>query len=179
MIDKNGSYKARATEALLIKSKDKGTPGIQVNFEVTEGDFAGQTVRWDGWLTEKTAERTLESLSYCGWTGDDISVFAEKGCPESLDGNIVEIVVELEPYQGTEEKYAGKSFPRVQWVNKLGGRGLSVDNAMARDEATAFAAKMKGLVHKTRAKQPAGAGSGTEFEFGANANSNKPAAKQF
>ena len=152
----NGTYKARATAVLLTKSSQKGTPLIQVNFQIQdEGEFHGETIRWDGYLTEKTAERTLESLGYCGWKGDDISVFTKEGVLDGCDLNDVSIVVEMEPYEGTDEKYVGKSFPRVQWVNKTGGRGLNVENAMPVAEAVVFAEKMKGLVHKTKAKIPA------------------------
>lgn len=152
-----GTYKARATQVLLTQSKTKGTPGIQVNFQIQDEDFAGESIRWDGWLTEKTAERTFESLRYCGWHGDDISVFAGEGVLDGCDMNDVEIVVKMEPYDGPNEEYQGKSFPRVQWVNKSGGRGLNVENAMAKPAAIAFAEKMKGLAVKSRGAAPAAA----------------------
>lgn len=153
-----GSYKARATQVLLTKSSQKGTPLIQVNFQIQdEGEHHGETIRWDGYLTEKTAERTIESLGHCGWTGDDISVFTKEGVLQGCDLNDVTLVVELEAYEGNDEKYKGKQFPRVQWVNKTGGRGLNVENAMPVAEALAFAEKMKGLVHKVKAKAPASA----------------------
>lgn len=151
-----GTYKARATQVLLTKSSQKGTPIIQVNFQIQdEGEHHGETIRWDGYLTEKTAERTFESLQYCGWTGDDISVFTKEGVLQGCDLNEVSLVVEMEAYKGNDEKYQGKSFPRVQWVNKSGGRGLNVENAMPVAEALSFAEKMKGLVHKVKAKNPA------------------------
>ncbi len=40
-------------------------------------------------------------------------------------------------------------------VYTTSGRGLNVENAMPEAEATAFAQKMKGLVLKVRAKNPA------------------------
>jgi hypothetical protein len=151
-----GTYKARATQVMLTQSANKGTPGIQINFQIQdEGEHAGATVRYDGWISDKTQERVIESLVYCGWRGDDISVFAKEGVLDGCDLNEVEIVVELEPYAGTDEKHKGKSFPRVAWVNKGGGRGLNVENAMRPDAALAFAAKMKGLVHKVKSGQPA------------------------
>lgn len=150
-----GTYKARATSALLAQVGAKKTPAMQVVFQIeTEGPHHGETIRWDGWLTtDKSQERTIESLQHCGWTGDDLSTFAKEGAPlQGLDLNDVEIVVIMEPSQDDPTK----SYPRVNWVNKPGGgRGLNVENAMPAAEALAFAEKMKGLVLKTRAKNPA------------------------
>jgi hypothetical protein len=169
MIDKNCNVRARAVEVLLAESAQKKTPGIQINFTVTEGEFQGQSVRYDGWFSEKTAERVIESLQYCGWEGDDVGEFADRGL-HGLDTNEVELVIELEDYQGNDPKYEGRSFPRVAWVNKLGGRGLNVDNAMTPDVASAFGAKMKGLVLKSRQKtRPADDVGDTSFNHGANA----------
>lgn len=151
-----GTYRARATQVLLAQVGKKKTPAMQVNFQIQdEGEHHGASIRWDGWLTtDKAQERTIESLQYCGWSGDDITVFTKEGVLDGCDLNDVEIVVAMEPYEGDDEKLKGKEFPRVQWVNKLGGRGINVENAMPVAEATAFAAKMKGLVHKVKSKNP-------------------------
>lgn len=151
-----GSYKARATKALLAQVGANKTPAMQVVFQLTdEGPHQGETIRWDGWLTEKTQDRTIEAIGYCGWTGDDLSVFAKDGAPmQGMDLNDVELVIENEEYTNTAGET--KTSAKVQWVNRIGGgRGLNVENAMPEAEATAFAAKMKGLVLKTRAKNPA------------------------
>lgn len=150
-----GTYKARATKALLAQVGANKTPAIQIVFQVVdEGKHQGESIRWDGWLTtDKAQERTIESLGYCGWTGDDLSVFAKEDAPlQGLDLNDVEIVVAMEEYEKEGEK---KSAAKVEWVNKIGGRGLNVENAMPEAEATAFAQKMKGLVLKARSKSPA------------------------
>jgi len=152
-----GTYKARATKALLAQVGANKTPAIQIVFQIQEGEKQGETIRWDGWLTTN-ADRTLESLDYCGWTGDDISVFAKEDAPLcGLDLNDVEIVVIMEPYGGTDETKKGKMYPKVDWVNRFGGRGLNVENAMPEAEAVAFAAKMKGLTLVRRAKNPVAA----------------------
>lgn len=167
---KAGNYKARATKALLSQVGANKTPAIQVVFQIQdEGPHQGETIRWDGWLTtDKAQERTIESLEYCGWTGDDLSVFAREDAPlQGLDLNDVEIVVELEEYEKDGEK---KTAAKVAWVNRIGGgRGLNVENVMPAAEAAAFAQKMKGLVLKTRAKQP------TQPAPAAAANGGKPA----
>jgi hypothetical protein len=154
-----GTYKARATKVLLSQVGANKTPAIQVEFRLENGN----TIRWDGWLTtDKAQERTIESLEYCGWTGDDLSVFARDNAPlQGLDANDVELVIEMEPSQDD----ATKLYPRVKWVNRIGGRGLNVENVMPATEAVAFAQKMKGLVLKTRAKQPAAAANGGKAPF--------------
>jgi hypothetical protein len=161
-----GKYKARATgEVVLGESKQKGTPFIELYFEVTEGEHKGSRARWTGYFGAGTsAARTTESLDFCGWTGDDLSDFADHEL-HGLDTNEVEIVVEIEEWVDKETEEP-KSAPRVQWVNKPGGR-VNVDNAMPPEKAQAFGAKMKGLIQATRARKPGG--DGTDFPHGANA----------
>lgn len=166
MIKQDCTVRARAYQQQLTTSSQKQTPGIQIMFRVTEGEYADETVRFDGWFTEKTAERIIESLNYCGWTGDDLAQFSDGGL-HGLDTNDVELVIEMEDYHGTDEKYLGKQFPKVQWINRLGGRGLNVKSAMTPDAAAAFGEKFRGLVLKARAKAPQP--DGTDFNFGANA----------
>jgi hypothetical protein len=119
-----GKYTARGVEAALCASKDKGTPSVQVVVEITEGPDAGHRLRWDGWLTDLTAQRTMESLRYLGWTGTLLTDLA------GIDANLVQIVVEHE----ANEK-DGKSYPRVQWINKLGGGAKIHDDAKMGDAA--------------------------------------------
>ncbi len=137
-----GQYKARATEVMLGKSKEKGTPFVGVLFKIVEGPHEGETLKWDGWLTDKTAERTIEALQICGWKGDDLSELS-KGM-NGVDGNEVTLVVEMETFDGRE-------YPRVKWVNRSGSRKLQ-GTTMDVAEAAAFGARFKGLAMATRAK---------------------------
>lgn len=130
-----GTYRAR------VKSADfgftsKGTEQVQVAFDVLDPDYDGQTVLWWGYFSEKTAERTMQSLRYCGWKGDDVTDLA------GVSDNEVEIVVE-------HNEYNGKTSARVAWVNRLGGDGVSVKAPMPEDKRKAFAKKMKALAIKT------------------------------
>ena len=168
MINKAGTYRARAREVLLITSKNKGTPGVQVNFGIVAGEFEGQTIRWDGWFTEQTTDRAIESLEHCGWRGDDLGDFAG-GKLSGLDKNEVEVVVEMEEYQGEDEKYIGKEFPRVQWVNRIGGRPLNIAQAMSPEVASAFGDKMKAAIIAARQRRNAGQNNSSDsFPHGAN-----------
>jgi len=162
----NGKYRMRADgEVVLGESKDKGTPFVEFYLEIVDGEHKGGRARFTGYFGPNSAERTVESLQFCGWQGDELSEFADHGL-HGLDANEVEGVIELEEWtdKQTEEK---RTAPRVKWINKLGGR-VNVDNAMDPAKATAFSAKMKGLVQATRQRK-GGPGDGTDFAFGANA----------
>lgn len=167
----NGKYKARACgDVVLGESAQKGTPYIEFFVEITEGEQKGGKARFTGYFGPNSSERTLESLVFCGWPGDDVSEFVDHGL-HGLDANEIEAVIEIEEWKdkGTEEV---RSAPRVQWINKLGGR-VNVDNAMDPEKAASFGAKMKGLAQATRAKKPV-AGTGADFPHGANAPPAEP-----
>ncbi|HVO30759.1 MAG TPA: hypothetical protein VMV18_08485 [bacterium] len=123
----NGTYKAKASTWALAESS-KGTPEVAVEFVLTHPDMQGRSITWHGYLSEKTFNRTVESLRYCGWKGDDLSDLS------GLDANEVSLVVE-------NEEYEGETHPRVKWVNRAGG--LAVKAPMSGDKAKAFAASMR------------------------------------
>ncbi len=144
-----GKFKARATgNVVLGESAKKGTPFIELYFRVVDGDAAGEEVRWTGYFSDKTKERTIESLQFCGWAGDDLSEFAD-GELHGLDASDVQITIEHEEY--TTDSGEQRRSPRVAWVNKLGGY-LNVQSAMKKDAAAAFAERMRGIVLKMRDK---------------------------
>lgn len=163
-------YMAKAVACVFDVSKNKGTEYTRVRFEcIEEGPLRGEQSEWDGYYSEKTAQRTLDALMTMGWAGED---------PSSIDtadiGNPVRIVVEDETY--TDDH--GKTYPpraRVQWVNDPGRTAVrAVDPAVK----AGFKEKMKGLVAATReAREKAkSGGSGTSFEYGANAPAAQAAA---
>lgn len=165
----DGRYKSRACgQVVLGKSAKKGTPFIEFYFKLIGGENNGGEVKWTGYFppdNPKVCVRTLESLQFCGWEGDDISEFAD-GELHGLDANEVETVVELEDYENDEGET--RTVPRVQWVNKLGGH-LQVQNAMSKEEAGSFGEQMKGLVLKLKSKKSPPPSEAAEFPFGANA----------
>jgi hypothetical protein len=123
----NGTYRATAESAVLGTTKT-GKEQIAVQFKLTD---LGVRLTWRGFFTEKTTDRTFESLRACGWAGDDVSAVTFP------PGNEVEIVVE-------NEEYDGKVHPKIQWVNTIGG--ASVQNAMDPVQAKSFGARMKGAL---------------------------------
>jgi hypothetical protein len=131
-----GSFRARAQSATLGYA-GTGTAQVAVRFEITDSEYAGKTATWFGSFTERSWDRTVESLRHCGWQGDDISDLT------GIDQNEVELVME-------EEEHNGAWRTRPRWVNALGG-GVGLKEAMTQDQLRAFAAKMKGkLVAKNQ-----------------------------
>lgn len=140
--DMTGKWLALA-ESWDFNHAKTGTPQIVVTFKIAGGPFDGDRVTWFGSFSERASDRTLESLRYAGWTGDDLSAI------EALPTE-VELEIELEEYEG---RYTNK----VQWVNKAGR--VKVQNAMSDDQLRAFAATMRGKAVASRAKlQPAPVG---------------------
>lgn len=126
-----GRHIARAQEWKLGISKN-GTEQIAVLFETREGE----RIVWYGFFTERTVERTMDSMDYMGWDGVDV------GSPMGLGKNEVELVVEH------EQNDEGKTFARVRWVNRLGG--LSVSEELTGGKLANFKSRMAGLVIQRR-----------------------------
>lgn len=154
-----GKFLARATSYSFGLAKT-GTPGCAVMFKVTEGEQAGESFSWSGWFSEKAAARSIESLQYMGWKGED---------PQTVDiseiGEEVEIVVKVETFTND----AGREItgPKVAFVNKNRAGAVKLA-AMPASDAQAFREKMKGLVLATRAKQPVSKEEAGSFNHGAN-----------
>lgn len=154
MIKEAGTYRARAVEVMLGESQKKGTPFVGVRFVVSGDKGRGEGIKWEGWLTSNTAERTLESLAHCGWTGDDLSVFAN-GDLHGLDRNEVDLVVEMEPYAGTDPEKMGNEYPKVKWVNRVASGSRFAGASMDVAKAAEYGKKFRGLAMSLKAKNGA------------------------
>lgn len=128
-------YTAQAVDGYLSHTKD-GKEQIVVKFAIVGGPHDGQSVDWTGFFTDKTFDRTIQGLRYCGWEGDDISDLT------GIDRNEVEVVVE-------HNEYNGKTYARVAWVNPIGGKAR-----MAADEARTFAESIKGRIARLTPAEP-------------------------
>ncbi len=138
-----GYYKARAVSSQL-GTTSKGTAQIAVEFELIDEAWNGQRITWFGFFSEKTKERTLESLRHCGWTDDDLAV-------DPLPGfGSVEVSLSI-----ADEEYNGEVNSRVKWVNKAGGGGVELKSPMNDAQKKAFAASMKGSAIASRQATPA------------------------
>ena len=129
----NGIYRAKAISHVLGESKNKGTPQSQVAFELSQEGYEGQRIDWLGYYTEKTEDRTLESLRIAGWTGDDLSAAELPG----LGSTEVDLVIE-------NEEWEGKTRSKVQWVNKPGG--IALGKPMDDVARKTFAARMRAKI---------------------------------
>lgn len=109
---------------------DKGTEQVAVEFEVLEGEDAGEFITWYGFFTDDTEDRTLESLRACGWQGDDVTDL------QGMGSRKVQLVVE-------DELYQGKTHSRVRWVNRVGGNGVRLKKTMAPETKRMLAARLR------------------------------------
>lgn len=114
-----------------LDTPDTGNTRLRVLFELLDEAWKNRHITWDGYFTDKTFPRTIESLRHMGWQGADLDVL------EGLDANEVSLVI------GTEE-YEGKWRNRVRWVNA--SAGLFLKNAMDPVAKKSFAAAMKGRI---------------------------------
>jgi hypothetical protein len=124
-----GRYAAIAREVQWGYTKNDGQQ-VAVTFEVVDGEMSGAEITWFGYFTEKTTNRTLESLRHCGWVGDDISELGK------LDQQ-VDIVV-------GHEEWEGQWQAKVKWVNAPGAGRFKMAKPMDPASLKQFAAQMRG-----------------------------------
>lgn len=118
------------------ESKEKRTPQVCINFEILDGPELGRRIAWLGYFTDKTTERTVQALRYCGFRGDDLAALVT----QQIDHE-VQIVVQ-------HEEYNGKVRAKVQWVNQAGGGGMRLSETMRKDSLREFAGRMRNSVRQ-------------------------------
>ena len=136
-----GKYKCRGVEGALVTVGQNNTEAVQVIVEITQdGPHKGDRLRWDGWLTDKTAQRTMESLRHLGWETDRLDDLRGLGTREAV------AVIE-------HEEKDGKKYARVQWINSAtGGARISEEQKVSSVEAKAMADRFAAMARGTRAK---------------------------
>jgi hypothetical protein len=141
-----GTYKAAAVQVdgtyAQIGMSSTGNQQVLVQFEILEGPAAGRRVPWWGSFTDKSWNRTVEALRYCGFSGDDLSTL-----PAQELNHEVSIVVE-------HSEYNGKTNARVRWVNAAVS-GIKLSKPMNLDELRNFGAMMKARVATVKAVEVA------------------------
>ena len=158
-----GTHKAKVVDHEFGIANDKEQVALML--QIVGGDHDGKSIAWFGYFSDKTAERTLESLRYCGWDTDDLA---------QLDGiykNEVEIVVE-------DEEYQGKWRSRVKWINRASK--LSLKNTMDANALKAFSARMRSqaVASRLKANPPAQQGAASKPAQASNAPRSQPAPRQ-
>lgn len=161
----------------LRKSKEKGTEEFFVLFEITKGEHLGKRYGWDGWLTENTEARVMESLKYCGFTG-----LGPDGTPLGMERE-VQIVLDEESYPAPVVDSAGQPVmengvqktetrvrTRVNWVNDP-NRAPSPHVPLAGEELKAKTSAFNARFASFQQSRPAAGApkhDATSFDFGAN-----------
>ena len=119
-----------------------GTLQIVMRFEILDDkDRSIAKLPWFGFFTEDSATRTIESLRYCGFQGDDLSQLNE----QLLDKE-VEVSVEH------SENDKGKRYARVAFVNEPGGGMIRLKERLTLDELRQFSAQMRSTVANVKAR---------------------------
>ena len=116
----------------------KNSPFVAaVSFEVLNGPCAGQRITaflyfadTAGKSGKTVAERSLESLRACGFTGDDIDKFADQHPDIEC-----QIVVEHETYEG-------KTRAKVKWINPA-TRGFTFEKPLDSTSLRKYSAQLK------------------------------------
>lgn len=124
-----GTFKARAVGADFGYTKG-GKEQVAVLFEFIDGPNEGKQITWYGYFTDKTVDRTLESLMHAGWDGKNLAALSGIGESECL------LVLESDTYEG-------KTRVRVNWINKI-GTGPSIKEPMSESQLASFSQKMAG-----------------------------------
>ena len=135
--------------AEMVKSPEKGTPGVRVMCGYVDGPNAGQTIEWIGWLSDATVARTAESLANMGYDGSDLTTVTKN----SFQG-----VTEEEEYTNTAGEV--KSRPRLKWIN-----GASRMVAMSSAEVAGAKDRLKSALIAAKAKTSAPSNPADEPQF--------------
>lgn len=125
-----GKYVGIPTAAVLAETS-KGDPQVAIAFDLPEVETS---LTYFGFFTEKTERRTIETLRYCGWTGNDITDLSSVGSDPSVR---VELVVEV-------DEYNGETRNKIAWVNRPGGIALTKPLDVAKKAQ--LKARLAGLV---------------------------------
>lgn len=145
-------YVATVTGNAMSKSKDKGTPSVnikvQLNYEQNDPNQKpiGKTLYGNLWLTYACARKTVETLQKVfGWEGQNITDFNEP----ILFGKKCIVVTETEEYNGQEREV-------ICFFNKLGGMMNQVDPTELQkiiDEVQPFVNEALGIVNPKEENQ--------------------------
>ena len=127
----------------LSKSSNKGTASVKITLETVAKEGEPSRPLWaDLWLTEKTMERTIETLEKAlGWQGKS---FAELNEPV-LAG--VEVVAVCE----WEVDDQGRDREKVAFLNSTAGGGVKRAEA---DDVRSIASQADGFLALARANNP-------------------------
>lgn len=155
----NGVFEVSVKATALRELGKNKTPAIsfQLTIEknaINEADTSnnGKTLYYDGFLTEKTFERTMKSIDECfGFDGTDLCAF-DKGI---LNGKKVKATVEEET-----SDIDNKVYNNVKWLNPINEStgGLKTDPAASKSVAEKLKVKMLSYRQSNPVKKTAATG---------------------
>lgn len=148
------NYLARITDTAIVESKEKKTPSVKLSLEIvkdldTGAEIFGRRIYADLWLSEKSIERTAETLASIGCPCDN---FEDLNFGNPMKDIEVEISTDF-------EEYNGKEYEKVAFVNPVGhyaNRGLKrADDSVAKQVSNKFNAVLKAAKKKQTDKEAA------------------------
>jgi hypothetical protein len=119
---------------------EKNTTQVLIYFELLEGEHAGEVYPWFGYFSKASYERTVESLRFCGFKGNDLNKLNEQELRQKVQVQIGHNTYTKRNDETGEEKEV--TFARVDWVNRIGSGAIKLNNPMSKDEQRKFAAMM-------------------------------------
>jgi hypothetical protein len=127
----NGYYDANMVTWGLIESKSESNPEqFAIEFEIAEGEHAGETITWFGFFSDAAFPYTMEKIRKAGLVGDDLRKLAR-----SSDGT-VRIGVKVEEYNGEARAK----------VSSIGGGSVVASKALPADRAASFSERMRSRI---------------------------------
>jgi len=166
-----GRYRGFLENPELAESSKKGTPCVKATGRVADsaaGDGNNTRIEWEGWLTEQTAERTIQSMIYAGCTfpplpgSDEPNLNDFTGCGSKE----VEFQIEVEEYtpDPTPENPNPRTTKRnrIAFVNRVGESRATkpIDD----NQKKMISKNYSGLISKVRASVSGPRTSDTSFD---------------
>lgn len=143
-----GSYTARAVGEVQYGVTKSGGDFVRLALSVQTGE-GPRTMSRDLYFTDKTAERSIESLRHLGWTGLDLNLLAVGD--DGLGDRDASVEVEHEDYTYTPEGESEQRTVRtakVTWINAAGG--AKVLAPMGDGQKKAFGQRFKALAMQVK-----------------------------
>ena len=115
---------------------------------VDDENYTGEQITAVLYFTEKTEARSIESLMYFGFAGDDLSQLADAD-----EHRCSELLPEIVEFACAPEEYNNEWQLKVKWVNKPGRGKFAPKKKLEGSDLKAFAAQMKGAFRNARGPQ--------------------------
>jgi hypothetical protein len=128
----------------FAKAKERGKKGTKqclIYFEIVEGEHEGERCPWFGYFGANSYKRTLQSLRFAGWKGDDLTSINAQPMDQ-----LVSVVIEHNAW--TNEDGEEQLTARVAWVNRPGSGTIKMRDPMSSDDLVRFAAQMRAYLHE-------------------------------